>query len=699
MTKKEIYDEFGGAVEEIGDDSETTLPQTYVVIKFKKNINHKSLEWIVDKIRDQRGNGGGELLVLKQPYNEKEGVVLHISASKIKFLEAAEEMEIIKCDKSGQQREFTVSNLEDFLPDGMHVDDLLTCAEKQKIIKHELDNIRALPEDKHIFEYPNYTLYEGQSIIYLCRSKKLIESIYPVHDVETLKKLGKKWYLTLFGAQPIDKPFTILAPKNSAKLHPSGTQRENYIKQIILDHVMLGSIINVTNTTKEISFETLRGKKVYLHHKENKLLANDVSVLQTNISVSNGTILILSNYLFLDELSSKKNTQQNKLDAGSHTVVKAKEEPLTTNATFVDNVLQILSFLKSGVRVFHHFLSRSNVSKLLQEGEDYTVFVPTDHAFHRWHPIDWGFYPFSVPEFTENVIINHFLKGNFRQEDLKDGEIATTLGGQQVVFRRSPFLMVNGVQIVKGDTPVPKGNIMFTGEVLFVNESVVSRLHQQHKDKETPPLLAFPWFGAQFLSHAFLALERDRRFSHITRFLNLADLAPHVSGTGYTFFVPVDSAFEELGLDKMPDNYLSNGDGLQILLNHFVKGRLYDRDLKNGTELLSLGNSTIKITRQKGVVNINKAIVVESEVFVYNLGTMFYIDKVLFAKKDILTTTSATLKDVFTTHFSANSSDVEKVPEEYIEETGSEPDVLLSDAEATTWSTSNVSSIYNDTVK
>lgn len=42
---------------------------------------------------------------------------------------------------------------------------------------------------------------------------------------------------------------------------------------------------------------------------------------------------------------------------------------------------------------------------------------------------------------------------------------------------------------------------------------------QMHKDKETPPLLAFPWFGAQFLSHSFLALERDSRFTQITRWI------------------------------------------------------------------------------------------------------------------------------------------------------------------------------------
>lgn len=266
----------------------------------------------------------------------------------------------------------------------------------------------------------------------------------------------------------------------------------------------------------------------------------------------------------------------------------------------------------------------------------------------------------------------------------------------------SANLTVNGAMVVKGDTPVAKGNIMFIGEVLFVSESVVSKLHQQHRDKETPPLLAFPWFGAQFLSHAFLALERDKRFSHITRFLNLADLAPHVSGTGYTFFVPTDSAFEKIGLDKMPDNYLSTGDGLQILLNHFVKGRLYDKDLKNEGKLTSLGNKTIAIKRDKGRnnsapfpsslntkichfsehVKVNEATIVESEVFVYNLGTMFYIDTVLFTNSSPLVTTTSvetTATPNKTTVAYTTPSYIEKIPGELTEEVGSEPDVLFAD--------------------
>jgi anoctamin-10 len=91
-------------------------------------------------------------------------VTLHISASIIKFLEVAEELDLKKSDRCGLIREFTVSELDDFLEDGMHVDDLLTTAERQYIVRHELENIRALKEDDHVPGYPGFRLYEGQSI-------------------------------------------------------------------------------------------------------------------------------------------------------------------------------------------------------------------------------------------------------------------------------------------------------------------------------------------------------------------------------------------------------------------------------------------------------------------------------------------------------------------------------------------------------
>ncbi|KAF7266317.1 hypothetical protein GWI33_020345 [Rhynchophorus ferrugineus] len=447
----------------------------------------------------------------------------------------------------------------------------------------------------------------------------------------------------------MEKPFTIFAPLDSAENGTENDLEPDDIKSLIYNHVVGETIPETSNITDTITISTIKGETIKLESDGNgNITANGRNIVDSVSLLPHGVLLIVDGYLAAERAPASRSQtirtepepkQSNVSPSPAPsppppppTVAPDNEEAAKnqSNTTFVENVMEVLSLLKSRVRVFQHFLSRSNVSRLLNEGEEYTVFVPTDHAFQRWHPIDWGFYPFSVPEFTESVIVNHFVKGRLKQDSIKDGQLVQTMGGREVLFKRTPTLTANGASVLKGDTPLKKGNILFIGEVLFVSESVVSKLHQQHRDKETPPLLAFPWFGAQFLSHAFLALERDKRFFHITRFLNLADLAPHVSGAGYTFFVPCDPAFEELGLDKMPDNYLSNGEGLEILLNHFVKGRLYDKDLKNGTVLTTLGNKTLTINRTADQVHINDALIVESEVFVYNLGTMFYIDKVLY---------------------------------------------------------------------
>lgn len=227
---------------------------------------------------------------------------------------------------------------------------------------------------------------------------------------------------------------------------------------------------------------------------------------------------------------------------------------------------------------------------------------------------------------------------------------------------------VNNVSIISNATLTNGIEILIISEVLFMTDTTVSKLHQQNKDKETPPLLAFPWFGSQFLSHAFLALERDNRFSQITRFaanllnlcsqlilnhfrfLSCAEIASSIVGSNYTFFVPYDDAFEKYGFDLLPDETLSSADGIKLILNHFVKGRLYNKDLQRGGVFETVGGKVLKISADsKGQVTVNHAKVIESEIFVYNLGTMFYIDDILnpeLLKTKVETITQSTKFDV-----------------------------------------------------
>jgi uncharacterized surface protein with fasciclin (FAS1) repeats len=114
--------------------------------------------------------------------------------------------------------------------------------------------------------------------------------------------------------------------------------------------------------------------------------------------------------------------------------------------------------MKSGTKVFQHFLSKSNLSQILEglwvffsifiydninlknsldTTKSFIILVPTDSAFQRWHPIDWGFYPFSVSEFTENIMMNHVIeqKQPFNLKNIDKEHKMKTVGGEFVIFK------------------------------------------------------------------------------------------------------------------------------------------------------------------------------------------------------------------------------------------------------------------------
>lgn len=142
--------------------------------------------------------------------------------------------------------------------------------------------------------------------------------------------------------------------------------------------------------------------------------------------------------------------------------------------------------------------------------------------------------------------------------------------------------------------------------------------------------------------------------------------------------MPTDKAFKEASLADKPDYYLTKGDGLKLLLNHIVPTRLYNRDLMNGQQFKTLGGKTIHVKREGENVKISDANVIENEVFVYNLGTMYYIDKVLFMAKDDFPATTETVELMSSSAWTSElPHDVETLPSELTEEGGTLPDALL----------------------
>ena len=160
----------------------------------------------------------------------------------------------------------------------------------------------------------------------------------------------------------------------------------------------------------------------------------------------------------------------------------------------------------------------------------------------------------------------------------------------------------------------------------------------------------------------------------------------------YTFFVPKDSAFLNLIPQDSADPFVIDDQFRDdIIRNHFVRQRIYDRDLVDGKVLTMANNKTATITRTASeyhtiqssnvkfynfclsfgffkvfsleiialliifivhllnsqysfpifywfslifiadVTKINDAVIEESDIFIYNLGNIFIIDDVLAA--------------------------------------------------------------------
>lgn len=184
-------------------------------------------------------------------------------------------------------------------------------------------------------------------------------------------------------------------------------QQPESVKRLLSDHVVIGARLDLPTATvyEERTYTTLGGRNFTLSLKEGTWRANTANVLETRQVEPNGLLVVLDDFLFPDVLGTLKNdtekdihvkqstetstvsttlpttittevyvvkeTKEKKINDGAAamTVITAKEAPRPRNVTFIDNVMQVLSLLKSGVRVFQHFLSRSNVSKLLNDGE------------------------------------------------------------------------------------------------------------------------------------------------------------------------------------------------------------------------------------------------------------------------------------------------------------------------------------------
>ncbi|XP_058824680.1 anoctamin-10 isoform X2 [Topomyia yanbarensis] len=187
------------------NEDESRFGESFMVLEFAENAETDTIQWIIDKIQGKRVDGGAELLVRKEPLTkETQTLNLHISATQMKFLEIADDMGFMKQTKTGIIRNFNVACLDDFFYDEtMAVEDILTSADRQIIIKYALENIRTFEHEHHI-PGTKVQLYHGQSIIQAAQQAEIITHFYSLHDKSKLRKLRHVW-IKPTKPQPIDE--------------------------------------------------------------------------------------------------------------------------------------------------------------------------------------------------------------------------------------------------------------------------------------------------------------------------------------------------------------------------------------------------------------------------------------------------------------------------------------------------------------
>ncbi|ROT73584.1 Anoctamin-10 [Penaeus vannamei] len=181
------------------------IPPSIYVIKFRDGLAREAVEWLIEKIEAKHKYGGAELLVRCEPQKQGQGVSVHVSATKIKLLEVAESVELQKKAGSGLIQEFSVRDLDQFLYPGQTLDTVLTPAEREFCVRHQLDAIRAKQEEGHVPGYPEIKLFPGQSLVSVYLAEDLITDMFPLHDRQVLENLASRWYKAIFQAASFEE--------------------------------------------------------------------------------------------------------------------------------------------------------------------------------------------------------------------------------------------------------------------------------------------------------------------------------------------------------------------------------------------------------------------------------------------------------------------------------------------------------------
>ncbi|XP_015258104.1 PREDICTED: anoctamin-10-like [Cyprinodon variegatus] len=173
-----------------------------VLVKLGEKVSPETKRWLIKLIGAPQKDGGAGLLA--HPGEEATGNIIVLSAPRCTLLQATEELGLCKMYCSGDMEAFAYDDRDNFR-DSDNMEAFLTLAERQFIIKYELDGLRAQKDLRIPGMLDSCVLQKRDNIWQKLGAAGVIVDTFPLHNPDKLKDLSEAWYTSNQLAQPLDK--------------------------------------------------------------------------------------------------------------------------------------------------------------------------------------------------------------------------------------------------------------------------------------------------------------------------------------------------------------------------------------------------------------------------------------------------------------------------------------------------------------
>lgn len=376
-------------------------------------------------------------------------------------------------------------------------------------------------------------------------------------------------------------PYTVFAPTDAAfsdLLQELGVTADALLanpdlKRILLYHVVPGTAAMSKNLKDGQLVGTAMGSQLTVKISDKSVQVGRATVTAPDVACSNGVIHVIDKVLLPPPLPK---------DIASTAIANGNFDILVAA------------------------LKKADLVETMSGSAIYTVFAPTDAAFVTLLD-ELGVTAdelLAKPD-LKDILLHHVTEGISISSNLKDGQMVTTLQGNEL-----PVRVADG-KVQVGRATVTAADVACTNGVIHVIDKVL--------------LLPAP---PQNIAATAMA---NGNFGTLVAALRKAGLVDTVSGRRpYTVFAPTDAAFADL-LQKLgitADKLLADPELKNILLYHVVGGTTMSGYLRDGQVLPTLQGSPLPVKVSDGKVRVGKAMVTAADVACTN-GVIHVIDRVL----------------------------------------------------------------------